>query len=38
MRDLANTIAELPGIKIVLGVWMVIVLFLVFGEPEDEED
>jgi hypothetical protein len=36
VRDLANTVADLPGITIVGGVWVVIMLCLIF--PDDEED
>ena len=36
MRELPNSVADLPGITIVVGVWVVVMLCLIF--PDDEED
>jgi hypothetical protein len=38
IRDVANAVAGLPGIKIFAVVWVLIVLSLLFPDDEDEED
>jgi hypothetical protein len=38
IRDLANAVAGLPGIEIFAAAWVLIVLSLLFGDDEDEED